>query len=162
MILALVQAPSPVLLELTLPVPELAWLKRNVMTKPESKPEAALKDSVSVAYLWPTLAMPSFRKIALMPELQQWLMEISAAFPSKNANKVQFYHFLDFKKICNFQSFSDICALRLDFVAFATLGPANTEEVDGGACRDAFVVTSDATGFTSPTLCGELTGQHSK
>merc|ERR1712241_5382 len=54
----------------------------------------------------------------------------------------------------------DICALRLDFVAFATLGPANTEEVDGGACRDAFVVTSDATGFTSPTLCGELTGQH--
>ena len=67
-----------------------------------------------------------------------------------------------FIKICNFQSFSDICALRLDFVAFATLGPANTEEVDGGACRDAFVVTSDATGFTSPTLCGELTGQHSK
>ena len=36
----------------------------------------------------------------------------------------------------------DICALRLDFVAFATLGPANTEEVAGGACRDAFVVTS--------------------
>merc|ERR1712004_780369 len=26
----------------------------------------------------------------------------------------------------------DICALRLDFVAFATLGPANTEEVNGG------------------------------
>jgi len=54
----------------------------------------------------------------------------------------------------------DICALRLDFVAFATLGPANTEEVAGGACRDAFVVTSQATGFASPTLCGELTGQH--
>jgi len=54
----------------------------------------------------------------------------------------------------------DICALRLDFVAFATLGPANTEEVNGGACRDAFIVTSQATGFTSPTLCGELTGQH--
>ena len=94
MILALVQAPSPVLLELMLPVPELAWLKRNVMTKPESKPEAALKDSVSVAYLWPTLAMPSFRKIALMPELQLWLMEISAAFPSKNANKVSVLSFL--------------------------------------------------------------------
>jgi len=55
---------------------------------------------------------------------------------------------------------SNVCALRLDFVAFNTLGPANTEEVNGGACRDQFIVTSDATGFTTPTLCGDLTGQH--
>ena len=40
------------------------------MTKPESKPVDAPKDSEFVAYFWPTLAMQSFRKIALMPELQ--------------------------------------------------------------------------------------------
>jgi len=53
-----------------------------------------------------------------------------------------------------------VCALRLDFEAFTTLGPATTTEVDGGICVDSFVASASATGAKTPTICGENAGQH--
>ena len=55
----------------------------------------------------------------------------------------------------------DVCAVRLDFDSFTTMGPSSTEETSGGACTDSFVVTGTS-GLTSPTICGKNTGQHSK
>jgi hypothetical protein len=37
--------------------------------------------------------------------------------------------------------FLDICYLRLDFESFAILGPADSSEVAGGACRDTLILT---------------------
>ena len=52
---------------------------------------------------------------------------------------------------------SDICQLRLDFDTFDI-----TETSPGdGTCVDSFLVTSGSS-RTYPTLCGTLTGQHSK
>ena len=55
----------------------------------------------------------------------------------------------------------DVCAVRLDFDSFTTMGPSATTEDTGGACTDSFVVTGTS-GLTSPTICGKNTGQHSK
>ena len=49
---------------------------------------------------------------------------------------------------------SDICFLRLDFEQFTT-------QFDGTACTDTLEITTQS-GLTYPTLCGTLTGQHSK
>lgn len=63
----------------------------------------------------------------------------------------------------------DICQLRLDFTTFQIAGPANSQELFGGAgsgthCADAFyVTTSDVATWTSThsaKLCGDLTGEH--
>ena len=35
-----------------------------------------------------------------------------------------------------------VCALRLDFEAFTTIGPADTLETLGGACVDSFVASA--------------------
>ena len=56
---------------------------------------------------------------------------------------------------------ADVCAVRLDFDSFTTMGPATTEETTGGACTDSFVITGTS-GLSSPTICGKNTGQHRK
>ena len=33
-----------------------------------------------------------------------------------------------------------VCWLRLDFETFTTLGPADSQELSGGVCRDTFKV----------------------
>jgi len=58
---------------------------------------------------------------------------------------------------------SDVCAVRLDFETFATVGPiADTAEAMGGVCTDSFVVSGTTTGTTgaTPNICGLNTGQH--
>ena len=55
----------------------------------------------------------------------------------------------------------DVCAVRLDFETFTTAGPSATDETNGGACTDSFVVTGTS-GLTTPTICGKNSGQHSK
>lgn len=54
---------------------------------------------------------------------------------------------------------SSVCWLRLDFETFTTLGPANSEEVGGGVCRDTFKVVTQ-TKQQIPTICGFNSGQH--
>jgi len=53
---------------------------------------------------------------------------------------------------------SDVCAVRLDFESFATMGPADTAE-NTGLCTDSFVA-SGTSGSASPVICGMNTGQH--
>jgi hypothetical protein len=75
-----------------------------------------------------------------------------------------------------------VCYLRLDFDSFTTLGPADTLETSGGACRDTFMVGvsimhkirnlkksstlyvsfQTATNQNIPTICGQNAGQHSE
>ena len=58
----------------------------------------------------------------------------------------------------------DICYLRLDFETFTTVGPSDTTEAKGTgeyACTDTMTVTTSS-GQSIPTLCGDLTGQHSQ
>ena len=57
---------------------------------------------------------------------------------------------------------SEVCAVRLDFETFTTLGPADTIETGGGACQDSFVVRGTGSGLTTPVICGSNAGQHSK
>ena len=57
---------------------------------------------------------------------------------------------------------SEVCAVRLDFETFTTLGPADTVETNGGACQDSFVVRGTGSGLTTPVICGSNAGQHSK
>ena len=81
---------------------------------------------------------------------------------------------------CHF--FLDVCALRFDFETFTTAGPTLT--TDNSDCVDTFQVTSVSiinhvklilncllkfplflktpSGFTTPVICGENTGYHSK
>ena len=56
---------------------------------------------------------------------------------------------------------ASVCAVRLDFETFTTLGPTSTAESSGGVCVDSFVVTGTS-GLSTPTICGKNTGQHSK
>lgn len=53
----------------------------------------------------------------------------------------------------------DICQMRLDFMTFMSLGPADTIETGGGACQDQLVITLTS-GQAVPVVCGTLTGQH--
>ena len=55
----------------------------------------------------------------------------------------------------------DICWLRLDFETFSSVAPTDTTEASGYACND-MLTFSVSSGQTIPTLCGDLTGQHSK
>jgi len=55
---------------------------------------------------------------------------------------------------------SEVCAVRLDFETFTTLGPADTVETNGGACQDSFVVRGTGSGLTTPVICGSNAGQH--
>jgi len=53
----------------------------------------------------------------------------------------------------------DVCAVRLDFESFTTLGPVATGEEMGGLCVDSLVVTGSS-GLSSPVICGMNDGQH--
>lgn len=81
-------------------------------------------------------------------------------------------------KVC--KCASDVCQLRLDFVAFTINGPSTDTEdrqgIHGGSTiyggpwvadntrclTDSFAVTGTATRGGSPVICGTNTGQHSK
>jgi len=53
-----------------------------------------------------------------------------------------------------------VCNVRLDFETFTTAGPAaTTEDANGNACTDSFVVTGTS-GLSSPVICGKNAGQH--
>jgi len=53
----------------------------------------------------------------------------------------------------------DVCAVRLDFETFTTLGPAATGEANGGLCVDSLEIKGSS-GLSSPIICGMNTGQH--
>ena len=55
---------------------------------------------------------------------------------------IYFSIFLDGGSWNKIHVFLGVCALRLDFEAFTTLGPATTTEVDGGICVDSFVASA--------------------
>lgn len=54
---------------------------------------------------------------------------------------------------------TDVCWLRLDFESMTLAGPVASLEVNGGACQDAFTITS-SNNQAIPTICGINTGQH--
>ena len=56
---------------------------------------------------------------------------------------------------------NEVCAIRLDFETFTTLGPAGTAEPTAAnvPCQDSFTVQTASKG-TSPVICGLNTGQH--
>jgi len=54
-----------------------------------------------------------------------------------------------------------ICSLRLDFEIFSTIKSlTDSLETNGGTCTDTFIARVDATGDSTPTICGENSGQH--
>lgn len=60
---------------------------------------------------------------------------------------------------------SDICQIRLDFVAFVIAGPANTGELIAGAttlthCTNDVMTLVQTGGAEVPILCGVLTDEH--
>ena len=59
--------------------------------------------------------------------------------------------------IVNFCHSTDICQIRLDFDSVTMDQPDSTS----GTCDDEVKATSP-TSFSPPTICGTLTGTHSK
>jgi len=79
-------------------------------------------------------------------------------YVSKTVNDIQTCKF-NIQKVT--PDAGSICSLRLDFEIFSTIKSlTDSLETNGGTCTDTFIASVDATGDSTPTICGENSGQH--